>query len=82
MLTGFVVLLLIKGRQNNNVLALSPPPPHHGKLSLQISSPQYSPTHQTQVTQVVITTHQPICYNPQGGSPLATNNIFGMSSLQ
>lgn len=37
-----------------------------------------------QVTQVVITTHthQPLGYNPQGGSPHATNNnnnnLFGM----
>lgn len=69
-----------KGGQNNNVLALPPPP---WEAQSPSSSPQYSPTHPMQVTQVVITTHthQPLGYNPhQGGSPHATNNnnMFGM----
>ncbi|ESQ49194.1 hypothetical protein EUTSA_v10022036mg [Eutrema salsugineum] len=61
------------GGQNNNVLALPPPP---WEAQSPSSSPQYSPTHPMQVTQVVITTHthQPLGYNPQGGSPHATNN--------
>ncbi|CAD5322453.1 unnamed protein product [Arabidopsis thaliana] len=69
------------GGQNNNVLALPPPP---WEAQSPSSSPQYSPTHPMQVTQVVITTHthQPLGYNPQGGSPHATNNnnnnMFGM----
>ncbi|CAN8260027.1 unnamed protein product [Cochlearia groenlandica] len=68
------------GGQNNNVLALPPPP---WEAQSPGSSPQYTPTHPMQVTQVVITTHthQPLGYNPQGGSPLATNNnnnMFGM----
>ncbi|KFK38269.1 hypothetical protein AALP_AA3G092500 [Arabis alpina] len=69
------------GGQNDNVLALPPPP---WEAQSPSSSPQYSPTHPMQVTQVVITTHtQPLGYNPQvqNGSPNATNNnnnMFGM----
>ncbi|CAH2054480.1 unnamed protein product [Thlaspi arvense] len=66
------------GGQNNYVLALPPPP---WEAQSPSSSPQYSPTHPVQVTQVVITTHthQPLGYNPQGGSPhAANNNMFGM----
>ncbi|KAJ0244287.1 TOM1-like protein 8 [Hirschfeldia incana] len=61
------------GGQNNNVLALPPPP---WEAQSPSSSPHYSPTHPMQVTQVVITTHthQPLGYNPQGGSPHAFNN--------
>ncbi|KAL0719788.1 hypothetical protein Bca4012_069112 [Brassica carinata] len=62
------------GGQNNNVLALPPPP---WEAQSPSSSPHYSPTHPMQVTQVVITTthtHQPLGYNPQGGSPHAINN--------
>ncbi|KAG2245877.1 hypothetical protein Bca52824_085505 [Brassica carinata] len=62
------------GGQNNNVLALPPPP---WEAQSPSSSPHYSPTHPMQVTQVVITTthtHQPLGYNPQGGSPYAINN--------
>ncbi|KAH0944067.1 hypothetical protein HID58_003704 [Brassica napus] len=68
------------GGQNNNALALPPPP---WEAQSPSSSPHYSPTHPMQVTQVVITTHthQPLGYNPQGGSPYAinnNNNMFGM----
>ncbi|WZY74103.1 hypothetical protein YC2023_006343 [Brassica napus] len=61
------------GGQNNNALALPPPP---WEAQSPSSSPHYSPTHPMQVTQVVITTHthQPLGYNPQGGSPHAFNN--------
>ncbi|KAJ4885961.1 ENTH/VHS/GAT family protein [Raphanus sativus] len=66
------------GGQNNNVLALPPPP---WEAQSPSSSPHYSPTHPMQVTQVVITTHthQPLGYNPQGGSPHALNNPQGGS---
>ena len=55
------------------MLALPPPP---WEAQSPSSSPHYSPTHPMQVTQVVITTHthQPLGYNPQGGSPHAFNN--------